>query len=339
MTMKKVLMALLGFAVLGAFLSAAPRPAAARVSELTGAGASFPYPLYSQWFHSYQQATGVRVNYQSVGSGAGIRQVTAGTVDFGGSDAVLTAEQLAERNLVQFPTVAGAVAVVYNVPGTGTGLKLTSQNVADIFLGRITRWNDPKITADNPGVTLPDRPIVVCRRADGSGTTNLFSLYLSAVSADWKEQVGYGTSLSWPVGLGGRGNEGVAGLVSSITGGIGYVELAYALQNQLTYAAVGNREGNFILPTIATTRAAAAQADVPDDFNVDFTYEKGADSYPIAGFTYIMVRRDLAGDKLAGVIRLIEWVFANGDGQADNLHYVPLPQSLKDRILAALGNI
>ncbi|MFH1903590.1 MAG: phosphate ABC transporter substrate-binding protein PstS [Candidatus Omnitrophota bacterium] len=312
---------------------------AASAGVINGAGATFPYPLYSQWFYSYQQQTGVKINYQSIGSGAGIQQVKVGTVDFGASDAPLTKEDLSANNLVQFPMVGGAVAITYNVPGLGSGLKLTSPMIADIYLGKITRWNDPAIVKLNPKAKLPDIPVIVVHRSDGSGTTNIFTWFLSDVSAKWKTGVGAGTSVKWPVGLGGKGNEGVAGLVKQTNGAIGYVELAYALQAKMAYALVENRAGKFVYPSIETTKAAAAETDIPDHFYVKFTYEKGENSYPIAGFTYLLFKKSLDPQKRAALIQFVEWAYQNGDGAAAKLHYVPLSNALKNRVLAALKKL
>ena len=306
---------------------------------INGAGATFPYPLYSQWFYSYQELTGVKINYQSIGSGAGIQQVKAGTVDFGASDAPLDKAALTADNLIQFPMVAGAEAVVYNLPGISAGLKLTPRLIADIYLGRVTRWNDPAIAQLNPGVKFPALPVIVVHRSDGSGTTNIFTWFLSDVSNIWKTQVGSGTSVKWPVGLGGKGNEGVAGLVQQTTGAIGYVELAYAIQAKMGYALIGNRDGNFVYPTIETTKAATAGVEVPDYFFIKSTYAKGKNSYPIAGFTYLLFKKSLEQQKRATIIQFVKWAYQNGNASATKLYYVPLPDSLKNKVLAALRKL
>jgi len=304
---------------------------------LNGAGATFPYPLYSKWFYTYEKQTGIRINYQSIGSGGGISQIKAGTVDFGASDSPLKGSELRDAGLFQFPMVSGAVAVVYNVPGVANGLNLPSPVVADIFLGRITKWNDAAIAKANPGVKLPGMPIVVAHRSDGSGTTNIFTWYLEDVSGQWKREVGSGKAVSWPVGLGGKGNEGVAGIVRQTVGSIGYVELAYALQNKMTYAAVGNREGAFILPSAEGVAAAAANAKVPADYFSRYTYASGKASYPIAGFTYIIVKKNPEDKARSAELKgFMKWAFENGDKDANALHYVPLPAQLKARILADL---
>ncbi|MGA2193571.1 MAG: phosphate ABC transporter substrate-binding protein PstS [Nitrospirota bacterium] len=312
--------------------------AAFAAETLNGAGATFPYPLYSKWFYTYEQQTGTKINYQSIGSGGGISQVKAGTVDFGASDAPLTGDKLAEANLFQFPTVAGAEAIVYNIPGVQKGLKLTSEQVAEIYLGKITRWNDKSITTENPGVRMPDLPIVVAHRSDGSGTTNIFTWFLSDVSPEWKQKVGSGTSVNWPVGIGGKGNEGVAGTVRQTRGAIGYVELAYALQNQMPYAMLRNRDGNYLYPSIETAVAAAANAKVPDTYYVRFTYASGKDAYPIAGFTFMLLPKEWKDkQKLTAFKDFIKWAYKNGDSDAKSLDYVPLPEKLKDRILSDLA--
>ena len=261
---------------------------------INGAGATFPYPLYSKWFSEYAKIDkSVKFNYQSIGSGGGIKQITAQTVDFGASDKFLSDEELktAPGKLIHIPTVMGAVVVTYNLPGVPTGLKLSSEDVADIFLGKITKWNDPKITNDNPGVTLPDKPIVVVRRSDGSGTTSIFTDYLSAVNKEWAAKVGKGPSVKWPVGLGGKGNEGVAGQVKNTQYAIGYVELAYAVENKLPYAFLKNRDGKFAEPTIASISAAAAGSakNMPADYRVSLVNQPGKDTYPVVGFTWLLV--------------------------------------------------
>ncbi|MEW6675627.1 MAG: phosphate ABC transporter substrate-binding protein PstS [Nitrospirota bacterium] len=301
---------------------------------INGAGATFPYPLYSKWFYSYEKVTGIKINYQSIGSGGGIQQVKAGTVDFGASDAPLPKEELEKYGLIQFPTVAGAVAIVYNLPGIPTGLKLTSALIADIYLGKITKWNDMRIKELNLNINIPPLPIIVVHRSDGSGTTNIFTWFLSDVSIEWKTKAGSGTSVKWPAGIGGKGNEGVAGLVRQTRGAIGYVELAYAIQTKMTFVLLRNRDGNYVYPTIETTQAAAANADVLPEFYVKFTYSKGKDSYPIAGFTYLILRKKMDRNKF--IVRFIEWAYKNGDRDAKELHYVPLPESLKTKVLAEL---
>ncbi|HQR30305.1 MAG TPA: phosphate ABC transporter substrate-binding protein PstS, partial [Anaeromyxobacteraceae bacterium] len=293
---------------------------------VTGAGATFPYPLYSKWFSDYNKLhPDIRFNYQSIGSGGGIQQFTAGTVDFGATDAPMTdAEQAKAPDAVHVPTVLGAVVVTYNAPIQG--LRLDAAALADVFLGKITRWNDPRIAALNPGVKLPDAAFAVVRRSDGSGTTYVFTDYLSKVSPEWKAKVGTGKSVSWPVGLGGKGNEGVTGLVKQTPGAIGYVELAYANQNKLPTALLRNRDGNFVAPSIAATSAAAAGVSMPADYKVSLTDAAGKDAWPIASFTYLLVHRD-AKDRAKGeaLVNFLRWAIHDGQAAAGPLEYAPLP--------------
>ncbi len=293
---------------------------------VTGAGATFPNPLYSKWFSDYNKLhPDIRFNYQSIGSGGGIQQFTAGTVDFGATDAPMTdAEQARAPDAIHVPTVLGAVVVTYNAPVQG--LRLTPAVLADVFLGKITKWNDARVAAVNPGVSLPDAPFAVVRRSDGSGTTYVFTDYLSKVSPEWKEKVGTGKSVSWPVGLGGKGNEGVTGLVKQTPGAIGYVELAYANQNKLPTAALQNKDGNFVTPSIAATSAAAAGVAIPADYKVSVTNAAGKDAWPIASFTYLLVHRD-AKDKAKGeaLVRFLRWAIHDGQAAAAPLEYAPLP--------------
>jgi len=320
--------------------SAAPVAA----TTLTGAGATFPYPLYSKWFDVYQQKTGVKINYQSIGSGGGIQQITQRTVDFGASDAPMTDEQLAAAPgpLLHIPTVIGAVVVTYNVPGIGPGLKLTPEALASVFLGEVQKWNDPRIAQSNPGMSLPATDIAVVHRSDGSGTTNIFTDYLSAVSATWKSRVGKGTSVDWPVGLGGKGNEGVTGQVQQTPGAIGYVELAYAVQNKLPVASLQNQAGKFVDPTIESTTAAAAgaAASMPDDLRVSIVNAAGAQSYPIAGFTYLLVYREQA-DAAKGktLVDFLWWALHDGQAFAKDLLYAPLPTEVVRKAEAKIASI
>ncbi len=309
-------------------------PAMAQL-KLNGAGATFPYVIYSKWFDVYSKKTGVEFNYQSIGSGGGIKQVIEGTVDFGASDAPMTDDQLKEANqkqgtdVLHFPTVMGAVVVTYNVPGVGKGLKLTQDALAGIYLGEITQWNDPKIKADNPGVSLPDMAILVAHRSDGSGTTNIFTDYLTKVSQTWAQKVGKGTSVSWPVGLGGKGNEGVAGLVKQSDGSIGYVELAYAVKNNLPYASLRNKAGKFVEPTFDAVSAAAAGAvkTMPSDMRVSITDADGAASYPISGFTWLLVYQSgKDSQKTAALVKFLKWAYSDGQTYAKDLYYAPLPK-------------
>jgi len=308
----------------------------ASARELTGAGATFPYPLYSKWFDVYNKKTGVQINYQSVGSGAGIQQLTQRTVDFGASDAPMTDEQLkaAPGEVLHIPTVLGAVVVTYNLPGVDKGLKLSGDTLAGIFLGSVKRWSDPRIAADNPGVKLPDTDIAVVHRSDGSGTTNIFTDYLSAVSPEWKTKVGKSTSVNWPVGIGGKGNEGVAGQVKQTPGAIGYVELAYAVQNRLAYAFMKNRAGAFVEPTLESTTAAAAgsAAGMPEDLRVSIVNAPGEGSYPIAGYTYILVYREQQdAAKGRALVDFLWWAIHDGEQYATDLLYAPLPKDVVAR--------
>jgi len=310
----------------------------AQAADVTGAGASFVYPVMSKWSADYAKANGKKVNYQSIGSGGGIAQIKAATVDFGSSDAPLKPEDLAQAGLAQFPSVIGGVVPVVNVPGIASGaLKLDGDTLANIFLGKITKWNDPAIAALNGGVQLPDRKITVVHRSDGSGTTFNFVNYLSKVSPEWKTKVGEGTSVKWPVGIGGKGNEGVAAYVKQIVGGIGYVELSYALQNKMAYSRLKNAAGNFVLPSDESFSAAAASAEWGNakDFYLVMTNAPGANSWPITATNFILMYKqpkNAAGAKNAK--EFFRWVYANGDAQAKALDYVPLPDALVKQIEA-----
>jgi phosphate transport system substrate-binding protein len=315
-------------------------------TQLTGAGATFPYPLYSRWFDAYNKATGVAINYQSIGSGGGIRQFSEGTVDFGATDGPMTDEQIAalQGNVVHLPTVIGAVVLTYNLSElSATPLVLDGAAVADIFLGRITRWNDARIAALNPGVTLPGREIVVVHRSDGSGTTYVFADYLSKVSADWEQQVGRATSVNWPVGLGGKGNEGVTQQVKQLEGSVGYVELIYALSNQLQYATVKNRAGTEVTPTLASASAAAAGAEfaADTDFRVSITDSPDPAAYPIASFTWLLIRKDNPDAGKARAIRdFLRWMVSpEAQGIAQELRYAPLPASVAGLVSARIGTL
>jgi len=302
----------------------------AKAQKLTGAGATFPYPLYSKWFDMYHQKTGVQINYQSIGSGGGIQQVKAGTVDFGASDAPLNNQRLKEmpRAVLHFPTVAGAVAVAYNLPGVTQQLRLSPETLVGIYMGKITTWNDKTIAADNPGVELPASPIQPVHRSDGSGTTYIFVSYLADVSREWKELVGVNTSVSWPVGIGGKGNEGVAGLVRQTPGTIGYVELAYAKQNDFTVFQLKNKAGNFITPSLAATTAAAsgAAAALAKDVRSPIVNSADPNAYPIAGLTYLLVYQDQKdAAKAKALASFIEWSMSEGQAAAAGLDYAPLP--------------
>ncbi|WP_408953268.1 phosphate ABC transporter substrate-binding protein PstS [Lysobacter sp. Hz 25] len=307
-----------------------------QAADVTGAGASFVYPVMSKWSADYAKSTSKKVNYQSIGSGGGIAQIKAATVDFGSSDAPLKPEELAKFGLAQFPSVIGGVVPVINVPGVASGaMKLDGATLAGIFLGKISMWNDPAIVALNGGLKLPAKKITVVHRSDGSGTTFNFVNYLSKVSGDWKSSVGEGTAVKWPTGIGGKGNEGVAAYVKQIQGGIGYVELSYALQNKMAYSRLKNADGNFVLPTDETFSAAAASANWADakDFYLVMTNAPGENSWPITATNFILMYKqpkNAAGAKNAK--EFFRWVYANGDQQAKTLDYVPLPDALVKQI-------
>ena len=301
----------------------------ATAQQIDGAGATFPYPLYAKWAEAFHAQTGVKINYQSIGSGGGIKQIKSKTVDFGATDMPLPIEELQEAGLVQFPMVMGGVVPVVNVRGIEPGkLKLTGPLLADIFMGKIVKWNDKAIATLNPGLTLPDQAIVVVHRSDGSGTTFIFAHYLSKVSPEWKNRVGASTSVKWPTGLGGKGNEGVAAVTSRAPGAIGYVEYAYAKQNKMAHTLLANREGQFVAPNSETFQAAAANADWEGapGFNLLLTDQPGAKSWPITGATFILMYAKT--DKpvvVRQVLLFFDWSYKNGGGMADNLDYVPMP--------------
>lgn len=306
------------------------------VETLNGAGATFPYPVYSAWSFEYNKVAGVQLNYQSIGSGGGIRQITERTVDFGASDAPLASEQLKKDKLLQFPAVIGGVVPVVNLPGVKAGeMKLDSEAVCKIYLGEIKKWSDPKIKALNPKVNLPDINITVVHRSDGSGTTAIFTNYLSGVCPEWKSNVGSGTSVKWPVGIGGKGNEGVASYTKRQADSIGYVELAYAEQNKLAYVLLKNPAGNFVEPSFKTFEDAAATAnfDQKNDFNLWLVNAPGKNAWPIAGATFILLAKEKT-DSNKKVTTFYDWAFKNGDKKAKELVYVPLPTSLKDKVRA-----
>ena len=312
--------------------SASPGAAGAAL-RLNAAGATFPFPLYSKWFDAYHKKTGVQVNYQSIGSGGGIQQLKKQTVDFGASDAPMSDEELSEMPspVEHLPTVAGAVVVAYNLPNVPTGLKLTQEAVAGIFLGRIKRWNDPAIAGPNRGVSLPNTPIVVAHRSDGSGTSYVFTNYLAAVSPEWKAKVGAGKSVDWPVGLGGKGNEGVTGLITSTEGAVGYVELAYAHSSDLAVASIRNLAGQFIAPTVPAVTAAArgAAGEMEKDIRAPILNSPDPEAYPIASFTYLLVYRRMPDAKRAqAVLDLLHWCNTEGQKLAAALDYAPLPDAV-----------
>ena len=309
-------------------------------TDITGAGATFPYPVYAKWAEAYKAQTGVGMNYQSIGSGGGIKQIEAKTVDFGASDAPMTIDELGLKGLTQFPTVIGGVVPVVNVSGVAPGqLKLTAETLSAIFLGKITKWNDSKIAADNAGVALPDENITVVHRADGSGTTHIFTTYLAQVSREWNGTVGADKAVKWPVGLGGKGNEGVASYVQRTKGSIGYVEFAYALQNKMAYTQMKNHDGQFIKPEDVSFKAAAANAkwDAEKGFYMILTNQSGKESWPITGATFILMHK--VQDKPANgleTIKFFDWAFSNGNKLASDLDYVPLPDSVTKLIRASL---
>ncbi len=318
--------------------------AAAAQSTLNGAGATFPYPIYSKWFNEYHTVhPDVSINYQSIGSGGGIRQVTAGTVDFGASDGPMTDQQLADakRKIFHLPTVLGAVVPAYNVPGVSGEIKFSGPVLADIFLGKITNWNDKAIAKLNPGVNLPDRPIVIVHRSDGSGTTYIWVDYLSKVSPEWASGPGKATSVKWPVGLGAKGNEGVAGLIRQMQGALGYVELIYALQNNITYGSVQNAAGNFVKASLAsTTAAAASMKTMPADFRVSITNAPGKDAYPIASFTWLLVPAQWQdGNKAKTFTDFLTWMLDSGQGMVEQLDYAPLPKEVAEKERAVIKQI
>ena len=315
----------------------------AHAQKLTGAGATFPYPIYSKWFSEYSAAhPGVEVNYQSIGSGGGIRQVTAGLVDFGASDGPMTDEQLAASKvkLIHIPTVLGAAVPAFNVPGV-TDIKFSGDVLADIYLGKITNWNDGRIAKDNPGVKLPDQKIIVVHRSDGSGTSYIWTDYLSKVSTDWANGPGKGTSPSWPVGVGGKGNEGVAGLIRQLPGAVGYIELIYALQNHISYGEVKNPAGNWIKASIdGVTAAAASVKQMPADYRVSITNAPGANAYPISSFTWLLIPVKSADPAKGKVLKdLLSWIITSGEGEVSALSYAPLPKAVADKVLGTVYSL
>ena len=322
-------------------LSAMALPHAMAQQEATGAGASFPAPLYSKWAADYHKAAGVKINYQSVGSGAGLRQIEAKTVDFGASDAPLKDEDLAKQGLVQFPTVIGGVVPVVNIKGSAPGqLKLSGAVLGDIYLGKVTQWNDAAIAALNPGVALPDAAIAPVRRADGSGTSFIFTNYLSKVNAEWKAKVGEGTAVNWPIGAGGKGNEGVAAFVGRLPNSIGYVEYAYVKQNKMNYVQLQNADGAFVTPDDDSFKAAAAGADWSKSFYQILTNQPGKAAWPLTGATFILMHK--AQDKpqqAAATLKFFEWAYKSGDKQAGELDYVPMPEAVKGQIAKSWGQI
>ena len=316
----------------------------AGAQQLTGAGATFPYPIYSKWFTEYSaQHGGVQINYQSIGSGGGIKQVTSGLVDFGASDGPMTDQQLndAQIKVQHIPTVLGAVVPVYNLPSVKADLNFSGDVIADIYLGKIKNWNDARIAKDNPGVKLPDQNIFVSHRADGSGTTYIFTDYLSKVSSEWKDRVGKGTAVQWPVGIGGKGNEGVASLVRQTPGAFGYVELIYAMQNKIAFGSVKNSSGKFVKASIeGVTNAAASVKQMPADYRVSITNAPGADAYPISSFTWLLIPLKAKNPANAKVLKdFLEWMVDHGEGEAANLYYAPLPPSVASRVKQTISKL
>jgi len=309
---------------------------------MTGAGATFPYPIYSKWFDEYAKVDpSVRFNYQSIGSGGGQTQIIAETVDFGASDGPMSDQNLARApgKILHIPTVAGAVVITYNVPGNPT-LKLDGPTIANVFLGAITKWNDPAIASQNPGVSLPDSDIIVVHRSDSSGTTYIFTDYLSKVSPEWKSKVGSNTAVKWPTGLGAKGNEGVSGQIQETPGALGYVELIYAIQNKMPVAVVKNASGSYVSPSSESVTAALASARIPDDFRFSMTNAPGPGAYPISGATWLLVyQKQSDAEKGGKMVEFLRWALTKGEDMAGELNYAPLPQGLRDRVLKRISEI
>jgi phosphate transport system substrate-binding protein len=317
---------------------------AANTVLINGAGATFPAPIYTKWFHDYNKTNPkVEINYQSIGSGGGIKQLTAKTVDFGASDAPMTDAEItaAGGNVLHIPTVLGAVAVTYNVPGLKLSIQLDSATLVEMFNGKITKWNDAKITALNKGVTLPEQPVVVVYRSDSSGTTAVFTEYLAKVSETWKKDVGAGKTVKWPTGLGGKGNEGVTGQIKNTPGSIGYVELTYALSEKLPVAQIKNKSGQFVTPSMKAVSEAAASGmkAMPEDFRVSITDAEGKGSYPISAFTYLLVYKTMTGDKGAEFTKFLAWAMDKGQKDASALNYAPLPEKMLGKVKEKIKSI
>lgn len=320
--------------------------ASAQQVLINAAGATFPYPMYSKWFDDYHKKTNAQINYASIGSGGGIAQVTAGTVDFGASDGPMTDEQIkafqAKRGsaILHFPTVMGAVVPTYNIPGVTGSLNFTGEALAGIYLGKITKWNDPELAKANPGVKLPGSNIVVVHRSDGSGTTYVWADYLSKVSKEWEMKVGKATSVKWPVGLGGKGNEGVSGSIQQTANSIGYVELIYAIQNKMSYGKVKNASGEFVQASLAGVTAAAASATMPDDFRVSITNAPGKGVYPISSFTWLLIPSKIADPtKKKAITGFLSWMMTDGQKMTAALSYAPLPQAVVTKEMKAIAKI
>ena len=316
--------------------------------KLTGAGSTFDYPIFSKWFDTYNKMTGVQINYASIGSGGGIQQVTASTVDFGASDAPLTEDQMKTfqdkrgTEVIHIPIIMGGVAITYNLPSVGQGIKLDGETLADIYLGEITKWNDPRLAKLNPGKNLPNKSILVAHRSEGSGTTFIFTSYLTKVSSAWAKKVGVSTSVNWPVGLGAKGTEGVAGIIAQTQGAIGYIELAYAVQNKLPYAIMKNKDGNYINVNFNTVSAAAAGAvkNMPKDLRAVITNADGKNAYPISGFSWIVVPKDIKDYSHAQtLVKFLRWAVTKGQGDAESLYYAPLPAQVQKLDLAKINSI
>jgi phosphate transport system substrate-binding protein len=328
--------------ILGLLLAFGLSTTASAQMMINGAGATFPYPIYSKWFDEYAKIDpSVRFNYQSIGSGGGQKQILAQTVDFGASDGPMSDDNLSKApgKLLHIPTVAGADVVAYNLPGN-PALKLDADTIAGIFLGEIKKWNDPKIVAPNPGITLPDQEIVVVHRSDGSGTTYIWTDYLSKISPEWKSKVGANTSVNWPTGIGGKGNEGVAGQIKQTRGALGYVELIYAIQNKMPYAEVKNAAGKFVKPSLESITAAMATAQIPDDFRFSITNAPGEAAYPVCGATWLLVyEQQKDATKGKKLVEFLKWAQKDGEKMAKDLDYSPLPEALQERVLKRIEEI
>jgi phosphate transport system substrate-binding protein len=316
--------------------------------KLNGAGSTFDYPIFSKWFNTYNKMTGIQINYASIGSGGGIRQITEGTVDFGASDAPLTPEQMDAfkkaqgADVVHIPIIMGGVAITYNLPSVGQGIKLDGATLADIYLGKVTKWNDPRIVEINKDKSLPDKAILVAHRSDGSGTTFIFTSYLSKVSSEWEKQCGTSTAVNWPVGIGGKGTEGVAGVIAQTEGAIGYIELAYARQNNLPYCLMKNQAGTYVEVNFNTVSeaAAGAAAHMPKDLRAVITNSPGKNSYPISGFSWIVVPKDIKNHQHAeALVKFLKWAVTKGQNDATSLYYAPLPKSVQKLDLEKINSI
>ncbi len=332
----------LGGKLLGLLLAFGLSATASAQMTINGAGATFPYPIYSKWFDEYAKVDpSVRFNYQSIGSGGGQKQILAQTVDFGASDGPMSDDNLARApgKLLHIPTVAGADVVAYNIPGD-PALRFDADAIAGVFLGQIKKWNDPRLTALNPGAKLPDREIVVVHRSDGSGTTYIWTDYLSKISPEWKQKVGTNTSVNWPTGLGGKGNEGVAGQIRQTPGALGYVELIYAMQNKMPYADVKNASGEFVKASLESITAAMATAQIPDDFRFSITNAPGKNAYPVSGATWLLVyEQQKDATKGKKLVEFLKWAETKGEQMAKDLEYAPLPDNLRDRVLKRVDEI